>query len=204
MQRKKYGLSDKDVVFIYSGRVMPEKGVLELVEAFMGNIESCPDAKLVIAGLIHPKEYECEIRKHAVDSQGRIIVLGWIPPYDMQNIYAVGDVVVAPTVTEEAFGMITLEAMAMEKPIVISDSGGMPEIVTDECGITAHRGENFIKELSAAMTYLYNNPETRVRMGKRGREIVMATYDFRKEFLHDRMMNLFDELDKRRGEMETQ
>lgn len=195
--RKKYGVKNTDVVFLYSGRVMPEKGVLELVRAFSKMMNKCPNAKLIIAGLINPPEYENKIRHYEKKANGKIEILGWMPPYDMQYVYAAGDVVVAPSITEEPFGMITIESMAMEKPIIVSDSGGMPEIVKEDCGIIVHRGENLVNEISDAMTFLYNNPDKRIEMGKRGREIVMNTYDFRKEFLHERMMKLFEELDER-------
>lgn len=153
----------------------------------------------MITGLVYPPEYGDAIRNATAQMKGAVTITGRIPPYEMNHYYAIADAVVAPTVTEEAFGMITLESMSMEKPIIISDSGGMPEIVNNKCGIIVHRGNDFIQELSDAMIFLYKNPKLRVTMGKSGRESVLDNYDFRKEFLHDRMMALFEEFDNRRN-----
>ncbi len=86
------------------------------------------------------------------------------------------DVVVVPS-ERESFGVAAIEASACEKPVIVSNVGGLPEVVLDgETGIVL---ENRTAELLAKkMEFLMLNPESSNKMGKKGRQNVMAKYEW--------------------------
>jgi glycosyltransferase involved in cell wall biosynthesis len=87
------------------------------------------------------------------------------------------DVFVMPS-RQEAFGLVAIEAMAMECPIVISSGGSSEEIVGDEeFGLTMRPDDAF--DLQRQLRHLLSRPEERVTMGKRAREHVRKNYDRR-------------------------
>lgn len=201
--RNRYNISDQDVVFAFSGRIVPEKGVSELIKAFKQAARVCPHAMLVLIGRTDVEgdtsEYALKIRKDLDEIRDRVRFTGFIDAYDMPEYYGMVDVVVAPTMNEEPFGMITLEAMATETPLIITDSGGMPEIVTDDCGIVVKRDNDLIENLKNAMVKLYRDPALRKQMGINGRSRVLKNRYYQKNYLIDRLERLFSELDKEKA-----
>jgi glycosyltransferase involved in cell wall biosynthesis len=84
------------------------------------------------------------------------------------------DVYVQPSLME-GFGIAVLEAMAREKPVVASRTGGLPDIVVDgETGLLVPPGH--IGELARAVTSLLKDPARREAMGRKGRQRVMQQF----------------------------
>jgi glycosyltransferase involved in cell wall biosynthesis len=81
---------------------------------------------------------------------------------DVPEILSVLDIFVLPTL-EEGFSIVTLEAMAMKKPVIVSEVGGLPEIITPDTGITV--SPNRPEQLERALADLICNPAKRVLMG---------------------------------------
>lgn len=140
--KDKYGVSDEDFIFMYTGRVCKEKGIMELVRSFKSISQECPKAKLMIVGStwynqIEKDEYSEQVEDEIYDICDKVITTGYVYPEKMPQIYGLANVVVIPTIIEEAFGMSALEAMAMGKPLIATNSGGMEELAK---GI----GENII------------------------------------------------------------
>ena len=149
--KDKYGVGDEDFIFMYTGRVCKEKGIMELVRSFKSIIQQCPKAKLMIVGStwynqIDKDEYAKKVEEEIHDIRDRVITTGYIYPEEMPQIYGLANVVVIPTIIEEAFGMSALEAMAMDKPLIVTNSGGMKELVQ---GI----GENIIVDKKTDLEY---------------------------------------------------
>ncbi|HSL90280.1 MAG TPA: glycosyltransferase family 4 protein, partial [Ignavibacteriaceae bacterium] len=77
----------------------------------------------------------------------------------------------------ESFGVAIIEASACEKPVVVSNMGGLPEVVED--GKTGFVVESKNPEMIVdAISKLIENPELRIEMGKNGRERVLELYDW--------------------------
>ena len=87
------------------------------------------------------------------------------------------DIFVMPS-REETFGLVAIEAMAMETPIMISKGGSSTEIVgDDEFGLTVRPDDAF--DLQRQLRFLLDNPELRKKMGQLAREHVAQFYDRR-------------------------
>ena len=115
----------------YVGRLVQEKGIEVLLEAWKGVEEKIPEAVLLIAGSGTP-EYEKELKKRA---GARVRFLG--PVADPRPVYVVSDLVVVPSLWEEPFGLIPLEAVACGALPLVSDRGFLP-------GLVAGTGEDLI------------------------------------------------------------
>jgi glycosyltransferase involved in cell wall biosynthesis len=93
---------------------------------------------------------------------------------DVARLMASFDVFAHPS-WEEPFGMVFLEAGAMEKPVVCWAAGGAPEVIVDgETGILVPRGS--VDELAAAIVRLLRDPALRQRMGQAGRRRAAAVF----------------------------
>ncbi|MDP8216201.1 MAG: glycosyltransferase family 4 protein [Candidatus Kaelpia imicola] len=94
---------------------------------------------------------------------------------EVKELYEISDVCLYPSTASEPFGLTMLEAMAMAKPIVVTEMGGMPEIIDDGINGFVVPVRDF--EALAAKTYqLLKNVKLKKRFGYTGRQIVEARY----------------------------
>ncbi|WP_313636681.1 glycosyltransferase family 4 protein [Paenibacillus sp.] len=168
--RKKYGLSDDDVIILYSGRLVPEKGIKELLEAFC-LVTDHSNAKLVIVGSSFYSNKSND--KFSVDLKkkvnGNIIFTGFIEYEQMPEVYSIADIGVIPSIWEEPFALTVIEQMAMQTPVIISDSGGMIELVDNKSAYIVKRGDSFIKQLKESIVRLIEEKDIRKSMGENAR-----------------------------------
>lgn len=148
--REKYGISKNDFVYIYSGRITQEKGVLELISAFNKVSLTEKNIKLLICGNLKDNKYIKEVKKKA-ELNKNIIFTGYINYSDLVYLYNVANVGVVPSIVEEGFGLIIVENMACGNPVIVSNSGGMPELVNNSVGIIFEKNNNFVDNLYHAM-----------------------------------------------------
>jgi glycosyltransferase involved in cell wall biosynthesis len=133
---------------LYAGRLSPEKGVLELVEAAEG-------LNLVVAG-------DGPLRARVPGAQG------FVPHDELQRLYARAAVVACPS-RREGFGVACLEAMAHGRPVVATAVGGLLDLVVDgETGIVVPPRDPVA--LRSALQRLLADPELRRSLGAAGRE----------------------------------
>ena len=93
----------------------------------------------------------------------------------MRDIYAVSDVVIYPSTASEPFGLVMLEAMAMEKPIIVTDMGGMPEIVKDNInGFVIHQRD--FESLAHRIIQILDDEDLSIRLGNTGRQMLESLY----------------------------
>lgn len=151
--RQKYNISNDTFVFLYSGRLSIEKGVKELIAAFEKlNLNS---VKLVVAGGSYSgdsavSQYETEIKKYCMENNLNVKFLGFINNDDMKNIYALADVLVIPSLAEEAGSLTAIEGMNLGIPMIVSDIGALPEYL-GEYPIYVEPGNDFVVNLVQAM-----------------------------------------------------
>jgi glycosyltransferase involved in cell wall biosynthesis len=115
---------EKIIYFI--GRMVREKGAQVLVESLPLVRAQYGNAKLVIAG--GGARQHLENLAHAVGVGDQVYFTGRVSDHDRDRLYRVADVAVYPSLYEP-FGIVALEAMAARVPVVVSDAGGLPEVV---------------------------------------------------------------------------
>jgi glycosyltransferase involved in cell wall biosynthesis len=171
-------------VVLHPARLLPWKGVEISVRMLRMLVDRGQQATLVITDTQRVADWNDELTRYRAFILALIekLDLGdWIrlvrAAYaDMPRLHAEADVVIYPTVGEEPYGLVPLEAMSCERPIVASRSGGIPETVVDGVtGFTVAPGD--VSELADRVGLLLSSPELARRMGLAGRERVMQDFD---------------------------
>ena len=148
-------------------RTDPWKGQAYYIEAAKLVLDQIPNVKFLIVGKDsegsrYSDELKALARKHGIED--RVIFTGYRE--DVLSVMKSLDVFVLPSLGEP-FGRVLIEAMALEKPVVATGSGGVPEIVTEDTGRLVPEREP--GPMADAIVALLRDPDRRVAMGKAGR-----------------------------------
>ena len=170
--RKKYGIDKNDVVFLFSGRLTPEKGAEELLRAFSEVAKKVPNAKLVVAGafffnsnIVSPFEQKLRNLASNPTVKNRIIFTGFVNYEDMPAIYAMSDICVLPSIWDDPAPLAVIESLVSGKPLITTRSGGIPEYADEQSAIILERGDQLVDQLADAMTKIARGSDERDAMG---------------------------------------
>jgi glycosyltransferase involved in cell wall biosynthesis len=168
-------------------RLAWKKGIRHLIAAMPHILESAPAARLVIAG-DGPLRAELEAEATALGVDNRVLFLGSRP--DIIELMAAFDVFVLPSVVEGMSNAL-LEAMAVGRPVVVTDVGGNAEVAVDgETGLVVPPADPH--QLAAAIGKLLEAPELAAEMGEAGRRRVLQHYQI--GVMTRRIEELYEEL----------
>ena len=186
---RRYGV-DPDVPYVlFVGRITRQKGILHLVRAIPQLQSDGPLQVVLCAGAPDTEEIAAEMEAAVAEAKDKSDAsILWIPKMvpkdDVITLYTHAAVFVCPSVYEP-FGIINLEAMACETPVVASAVGGIPEIVVPgetgtlvrfepEAGDSAEPADPdaFVRDLAAAINDLLGDPDRLDRMGRASRRRV--------------------------------
>ena len=179
---KQYNLKGKKLV-VFAGKLTPYKGVKYLVGA-----AKRIDGEIFILGGGSQRKYLEEMVKNKGITNVRFLGhLGNNTSF-LIKLYSRADVFVAPSTWDEPLGLVILEAMACETPVVVTRKGGIPLAVKD--------GKNglFIKsksskDIAEKVNYLLKNDKLRFNMGKRARKIAEEKFDW--DIIADKFINIY-------------
>lgn len=157
--RQRLGIDAGETCLVCLGAFTPEKGVEDLIEA-LADLRGC---RLLLGGQ-GPGRAGLDARAQALGVADRIVHAGGEPPAEL---VAAGDVFVMPS-RQEGLGSALLLAMALERPIVASRVGGIPELVADEqTGLLTPAADP--PALAAAVKRLLATPALGVRLAAAAR-----------------------------------
>jgi len=177
--RQRYGLRDDELMVLFLGRLVWVKGVDKLIASMPHILQKIPNAKLVIVGLGDMQDYLNRLAQNLKLQDNVKFRFEFIPEEDRIAHYAACDVAVFPSVYEP-FGIVAIEAMSMEKPVVVGASGvsGMREIVTttgqEQCGF--HVNPNDPTDIAWGITSALEDPQKRQQLGQNGRKKVLREF----------------------------
>lgn len=138
--------------FVFLGSLIQVKGIQWLIESFR-RLEN-PDVKLYIAGKGELEEYV----KSAAKQDKRIRFVGFLDEKEVSELLEKTDVLIAPSLWEEPFGRIVLDAYKHAMPVIVSDCGALPTLVDEgKTGLVVNSKE--LNSLENAMHYFIQNPE---------------------------------------------
>lgn len=167
--RRKLGFSENDFVVLFCGRIIPEKGIKELLNA----VKQIKDkkVKLLIVGSVNFKlngnsEYYQDIVRQIEDNQECIKFTGFVDNELLYQYYQIADVQAVPSIWQEVAGIVTIEGMYSGLPLIITHSGGMTEYVDESCACIIEQGVGLEEKLAEKILYLYEHEDVRKRMGK--------------------------------------
>lgn len=124
--RRKFAM-DNEKIILFMGRLVYEKGIQHLIAAMPKILNGYHDTKLVICGKGGMID-ELKAQVSALGISEKVYFAGYLNGKDVQKMYKAADISVFPS-TYEPFGIVALEAMLSENPVVVSDIGGLNEIV---------------------------------------------------------------------------
>jgi len=162
-------------IILFVGRLVGEKGPDILVAAAPKVLAEIPEAKFVIAGT-GPESDRLRAMVSSMGLEDRVRLPGFISDDDRNKLYCVADCAVFPSLYEP-FGIVALEAMAARTPVVVSEVGGLPEVVRHaETGITIFPGS--IDSCAWGILHTLQHPEwTRQRVSNAYDEVINV-YDW--------------------------
>jgi len=177
--RQQYGLKDNDVMVLFLGRLVWVKGVDKLIAAMPHVLEKIPNAKLVIVGLGDMREYLERMVQNLKLQDVVKFRFEFIAEEERIAHYAACDVAAFPSVYEP-FGIVALEAMSMQKPVVVGASGvsGMREVVVpngqEQCGF--HVNPNDPTDIAWGIVSAVQDPQRKLQLGQNGRNKVLKEF----------------------------
>jgi glycosyltransferase involved in cell wall biosynthesis len=170
--RIELGFEPGDFVFTFSGKHVPFKRPMLLVEAAALARQKGFPVTLVFAG---SGELSDALKQRAVALSVPARFTGFLNQTELWRAYVPADAFVLPSTNRETWGLVTNEAMLFGLPVIVSDQVGCgPDLVIE--GETGHVFSDGAEGLADAMEKLVRNRERAPRMGAAGRRLVMERY----------------------------
>lgn len=191
--RMKFGISDNSTVIGFVGRVVRDKGIVELADAWRELRQEDGNLHLLVVGPIETRDAVPQRVMDALQSDPRVHMIG--KQFELVSLYAAMDVVVLPTY-REGFPNVPLEAAAMELPVIATNVPGCVDAVLD--GVTGFLIEpRSARALSDKLRLYLNDPPLRRLHGEAGRVRVLRS--FRPEVIWQALFNEYISLAEERG-----
>jgi glycosyltransferase involved in cell wall biosynthesis len=193
-----YGIKDDEFMLLFVGRLVGVKGVDKLIMAMPHILQKVPNAKLVVVGVGDLQEYLTNLVKAMRLNEVVKFRFEFVPEEERILHYAACDIAVFPSFYEP-FGIVVLEAMSMEKPVVVGGAGvsGMREIVIphgeEQCGY--HVDPNNPADIAWGITSALENRDKIKWLGKNGRKRVLSEFTWDK--IAEKTLDIYEQFMKR-------
>jgi glycosyltransferase involved in cell wall biosynthesis len=164
-----------DNVF-FIGRLVPEKGIKQLINCFPRVLKHVPDARLVIGGRGPERKNLVRLTQKLKLSE-KVKFLGFLRDKERNYVYNQARVAVFPS-WYEPFGIVALEAMATRTPVIVGDVGGLAEIVEhNTTGLKVTPGNE--EELANAIVRLLKDQDLAQKLSRNAYEKVASVYSWK-------------------------
>jgi glycosyltransferase involved in cell wall biosynthesis len=204
--KKLYFLPDKKIYKVYNGidttqffsrnykdkkivlcvaRFIKQKGVQNIIKAFPKILEQVPDAKLVLVG---DGPYMGQLKRFAKGLD--IEFTGIVPLAKLPEYFNKCSVFVNPTEQQNGYDLTILEAMACNKPVIVSRIGSVPTVVNDNNGILIRVGD--VNGLADACIRILKDDKLRIALGRFGRRDVVEKFSV--ERMIDNTIDVYEQL----------
>ncbi|MDO8578294.1 MAG: glycosyltransferase family 4 protein [Dehalococcoidales bacterium] len=180
---------DGKINILFIGRLEKRKGVGYLLNAFRRLKKEMPNTRLIIAGpgtRLRGK-YEHWVKEWKVDD---VVFAGMVSYHDLPRYYRTADIFCAPAITQESFGIVLLEAMAMGKPIVATNIEGYASVVShgQEAWLVPPKDS---RQLSDALAMLIRDEKLRNEMAAKG---IMKAQEYSWERVAERVVDYYNKI----------
>ncbi|EYF03025.1 glycosyltransferase [Chondromyces apiculatus] len=177
--RERYGLQGKRVIG-YIGTFQPYEGLDLLIESMSEIARAIPEAHLVITGA-HGQEEQLKALTRERGLDNLVTFTGRVPHDQVYDLYSIASLMAYPRIrtrtTELTTPLKPLEAMSMERPVIVSDVPAMGELVRDgETGFTFRAGD--VHHLAQRIVAVLQDPERLQEVGRNARAWILQERDW--------------------------
>lgn len=192
---RRYGIQNHRVI-LFVARIEKDKGLQNLILALPEIIEKIPDLKLLVVGRgSYCPEIKEMVKKHNLNDY--IAFSGFIAPDELPEYFNTCDLFVNPTIRQNGYDLTILEAMACEKPVVVSNIGSVPTVIEDGVdGLLVPPGD--IKKLAEAVIKVLKNKELASHLGRAARRKVAEKFSV--ESMVEGTIKVYEEVIRRNKE----
>jgi len=202
LYRRKLGIKEEEVIILYVGRLVKEKGIYEIIHA-VKEIESiCSHIPFRLLMVGNGPELKSLLERiELLGIQDRVLIIQGLPYSEIPAIHNVGDIMVLPSIPQqrwqEQLGMVLIESMATGNAVISTYSGSIPEVVGD-AGILIQPADHV--SLYKALNLLLRSEELRKELGTKA--LTRARNLFDSFTVAEKVSKIFDRvLEKREVEL---
>ena len=179
-ERKSLKIMDNEIVILFVGRIVKEKGIEELINAI--NELNNRRIKLLIVGSHNfgknsksdfSKKMDIKFREMG----NQVIFTGFVSHQDVWKYYCVSDFAVLPSIWEEPAGLTMIEASACGVPIITTNSGGILEYINSNYSIILKNDDKLIENLKNAIIEMTRNYDKYVQLAQKQKENIIRKFD---------------------------
>jgi len=159
--------NDGKINILFTGRIEKRKGLKYLLHAYAELKPKYPNTRIIIVGCGPiQKEIQKFVKQHCLED---VHFEGFVPERKLPSYYSTADIYCSPALFGESFGIVLLEAMASEVPVVAFNISGFDDVISNmkEGLLVAPRD---VHDLAQKLELLIKNPELRKELGRRGLE----------------------------------
>lgn len=161
--RKDIGMNKDDFIAVYSGRLVPDKGIKELLQAIVLLNQSHSSIKLLVLGGGNFGDDKTrtpfinELYNISKSAKGRVFFTGFIPYSQIPAYLAIANVAVVPSKINDAFPTCCLEATSIGLPVIATNDGGIPETLIGQKHIIIEKGGDMVHDIAKALITVQEN-----------------------------------------------
>jgi glycosyltransferase involved in cell wall biosynthesis len=173
--RNKYCILKDDIVIGFCGRLVRDKGIVELVETLdlLRFRNTGKRFVLLLVGFLETRDRLPSGLIEKINTDKDIVLTGLIDR-DIQNYYALMNIYILPSY-REGFGMSNIEASSMELPVLTTKATGCIDSIIEN--FTGRYIENNPDSIAEGVEFYLNNPDLAFSYGKNGRDYVVKNFD---------------------------
>ena len=158
--------------FIPSWNMKKEDEATTHSRRYIGKLEYNNQDEFLVNAIYDGKKdkYIKSLEKTAEGIKDKVIFTGYINHNELYKIYSIADVQIVPSRFEDPCPLAVIEGVVSGKPLIVSNCGGIPKIVSEDNAVFIENNEKFIENLKKLMIYMYNNEEKMKKMSKYSKE----------------------------------
>ncbi len=195
--KKKLNLHHKKII-LFVGRKCPDKGPMVLIKAVKSIVKKYPDILCILIGpdfffgselVSYTNFLKNAIKKYELEKN--FMLKGYVNDEELDFYFTIADIFVCPSVWNEPFGVVLLEALSYGKPVIASQVGGIPEIIIDrKTGLLTQPGNHL--EIAKALELLLDDYELCKRLSSAGKNLVKSCFNF--ETVGNRCLEIYQKV----------
>lgn len=169
--KRNLGLKSDERIIVFAGRLSPEKGIYETIEAIQ--LVKTKNVRLLVIGadfydLDTTSPFEGKIKKKSEELSDKVIFTGYIDYDKMPLFYHLGEIAVLPSMWDEPAGLTMVEAMACGIPVITTNAGGILEYSEPGDSVIIDKSMDVVNQIALAIDDLLQNQEKSKEIALKG------------------------------------